>query len=108
MMVKGIGILLTVLLYAFIGLQKTDGSQIRQVLGEVVAIETAEKPQTIAVKTTSAAGKRLIVGCRLESGTKIRIDRRPATLDRLHVGDRVKLIYQRVEDSLVVQMIEKR
>jgi hypothetical protein len=108
MRVREIGILLAILMCALAVPDLAVSQQTRIVTGEVMAIDTAAEPQTIVVKTTTADGRRLIVGCRLDANTVIRIGRRSANLDELRMGDRVRLTYLRVEDGLVARVIEKR
>ncbi len=108
MKVRDISLCLFVLLCIFVAWDNAAGSQIRKVSGKIVAIEAAAQPPTIVVKTTIASGKPLIMGYRLDAGTKIRIGQRSASLAEIHTGDRVGLTYERVEDGLVARLIEKK
>lgn len=99
--------LLTLILLALTALPAIADHQAR-VIGTVQAIDAAARPQTIVIKTTTAGGKILIVGCRLDQKTQIRVGRQAAALEEIQPGDRVEMFYQRVEDGLVAQKIEKR
>jgi hypothetical protein len=83
-------------------------AMIRKVAGEVEAVDASASPQTLVVKTTTFDGKELIVGCRLDNKTMIEVSRRPAVLTDVHAGDRVVLVYLRVDDGLVCRRIEKK
>jgi len=78
------------------------------ITGTVTATNTTTPPEILVVKTVIAKGKDLIVGCRLDEKTVIKVGHRPAKLDDLQVGDRVNLTYSRVEDGLVCHTIVKR
>jgi hypothetical protein len=79
-----------------------------KVVGTVTGVNLTVPPQILVVKTPLANGRTLIVGCRLNHTTVIKVGDRPEKLDEFHVGDRVHLTYNRVEDGLVCDTIAKR
>ena len=79
-----------------------------KILGKVEAIDSTDLPQTFVVKTNEAKGKELIVGCRLDQNTIIKRGRKKGKLEDFKSGERVSLTYERVEDGLVCQTIEKK
>ncbi|HUJ79866.1 MAG TPA: hypothetical protein VLY45_06085 [Nitrospiria bacterium] len=79
----------------------------RTVVGTVTAVNTMDRPEVLVVKTPTAKGKDLTVGCRLDEKTVVMVGHRSAQLGDLQVGDRVHLTYSRVEDGLVCRTIVK-
>lgn len=78
-----------------------------KVSGKVEAVDSSARPQTFVIKTSEAKGKDLIVGCRLDENTVIKRGRKKGKLEDFKPGERVDLTYERVEDGLICQKIEK-
>jgi hypothetical protein len=78
-------------------LQEAFAGTVRGVFGRVVAVEANRMPRTIVIRTKPSSGKEGIVACHIEADTLIKIGQHPATLYQIHKGDRVWLIYRKVE-----------
>jgi hypothetical protein len=108
MIVRLTAILSIVLLSCLVLWNPATAAVIRKVAGEVEAVDAAASPQTLVVKSTTFDGKELVVGCRLDDKTVVEVARRPAALTDIQSGDRVVLVYLRVEDGLICRKIEKK
>ena len=108
MIVRLTAILSIALLSCFVLWDSATATVIRKVAGEVEAVDASASPQTLVVKSKTFDGKELIVGCRLDDKTQIEVSRRPAMLTDLQAGDRVVLVYLRVDDGLICRKIEKK
>lgn len=78
----------------------------RWVTGTVSAVDTKAVPNTIVVVAITGKGKELTVGAQVLSDTEIIIDRKPARLLNIKVGDKVSMIYMREPTRLVARKIE--
>jgi len=77
----------------------------RTVKGEVVAVNVADSPPVIVVKTITAKKQESIVGAVVESGTVITRGDKKVTLDNLKVGETASVTYVKNDDGLVARAI---
>ncbi|MBM4121978.1 MAG: hypothetical protein FJ249_05230 [Nitrospira sp.] len=77
----------------------------RTVKGEVVAVNVADSPPVIVVKTLTAKKQESIVGAVVESGTVITRGAKKVTLDNLKVGETASVTYVKNDDGLVARAI---
>jgi hypothetical protein len=77
----------------------------RTVKGEVVAVNVADNPPVIVVKTITAKKQESIVGAVVESGTVITRGAKKVTLDNLKVGETASVTYVKNDDGLVARAI---
>lgn len=81
---------------------------LRTVRGEVVAVNAADHPQVIVIKSMTAKKEELIVGAVVEAGTVITRGKRKVTLDNLKVGEPVDVACLKLEDGLVARSIHAK
>ena len=79
-------------------------SEIRQVRGEVIAVEPQASPMTLTLNTMEGK-QQLTGGVDVTDKTMIREGKVAKSLSDIKVGDRVWLQYQRSNDRLVAETI---
>jgi Cu/Ag efflux protein CusF len=79
-------------------------SEIRQVRGEVIAVESQASPMTLTLNTMEGK-QQLTVGVDVTDKTMIREGKVAKSLSDIKVGDHVWLKYQRSNDRLVAETI---
>jgi hypothetical protein len=88
------------------GGERADGSRVRTVQGEIVAINVEDSPNVIVVRVTLPGKKELIVGATVKATTAISRRSQHVRLENLKVGETVVLTYLKGTDGLAAHSIE--
>ena len=88
-----------------LSLSATADGALRTVRGDVVAVNSADTPPVIVLKTETPKHEELIVGAIVDEQTVILRGDQAATLGELKPGEPVTLRYLKTEHGLVARFI---
>ncbi len=77
------------------------------VVGKVMAVTVEEQPQTIVLTTSGSTGE-MVVGATLGERATIRRGRKTTSLDRIRVGETVRMVYLKTSTGLVAVSISAK
>ena len=79
-----------------------------RVKGTVIAVNVQDTPNTIVVKTFTAAKEELIVGVTVHPEVEITRGKKPTTLESIDLGEEVVLVYSKTPEGLVGHSVQIR
>lgn len=77
------------------------------VIGKVMAVNVEAQPQTIVLTTSGSTGE-MVVGATLGDRTTVRRGKKTTALNRIRVGETVRMVYLKTSTGLVAVSISAK